>query len=97
MGSNFPLQVVQPFLMKNRFKEGLKVQKEIFGADNIDAMRVKVSDDEKQIQDYLSANCFGDYYTRKYLDLKTREVLTFAMLISLGGCEAQVKDTLVVI
>ena len=76
---------------ENRFKEGLKVQKEIFGADNIDAMRDGAPDDEKHIQDYLSSNCFGDYYTRKYLDLKTREVLTFAMLISLGGCEAQVK------
>lgn len=76
---------------ENRFKEGLKVQKEIFGADNIDAMRDGAPNDEKHIQDYLSANCFGDYYTRKYLDLKTREVLTFAMLISLGGCEAQVK------
>lgn len=76
---------------ENRFKEGLKVQKEIFGADNIDAMRDGAPNDEKHIQDYLSANCFGDYYTRKYLDLKTREVLTFAMLISIGGCEAQVK------
>ena len=34
---------------------------------------------------------FGDYYTRGYLDLRTREILTFAMLISLGGCEPQVK------
>jgi 4-carboxymuconolactone decarboxylase len=43
------------------------------------------------IQDFLAANCFGDYYTRNGLDLKTRELLTFAMLISLGGCEPQVK------
>ena len=75
----------------NRLEEGLKAQKAIFGNDNIEAMRKNASDNEKHIQDYLSANCFGDYYTRKYLDLKTREVLTFAMLISLGGCEPQVK------
>jgi len=43
------------------------------------------------IQDFLAANCFGDYYTRNGIDLKTRELLTFAMLISLGGCEPQVK------
>ena len=30
-------------------------------------------------------------YTRNGLDLKMRELLTFAMLISLGGCEPQVK------
>ncbi len=76
---------------EDRFEEGLKTQKEIFGNDNIETMRKNAPDDEKHIQDYLSANCFGDYYTRKYLDIKTREILTFAMLISLGGCEPQVK------
>ncbi len=39
----------------------------------------------------MSANCFGDYLTRTGLDLKTRELLTFAMLISLGGCEPQAQ------
>ena len=74
-----------------RFMKGLALQKSIFGDENIQNMRDSAPDDEKHIQDYLSANCFGDYYTRSYLDIKTREVLTFAMLISLGGCEAQVK------
>ena len=40
---------------------------------------------------YLADNCFGDYYTRNGIDLKTRELLTFSMLVSLGGCEPQVK------
>jgi 4-carboxymuconolactone decarboxylase len=47
--------------------------------------------DQIHIQKYLSANCFGDYYTRNGIDIKTRELLTFAMLISLGGAEPQVK------
>ena len=42
-------------------------------------------------QRYLSANCFGDYLTRSGIDVPTRELLTFAMLASLGGCDAQVK------
>ena len=45
----------------------------------------------RHIQEYLSANCFGDFYTRKGLDLKTMELLTFAMILSLGGCEPQLK------
>jgi 4-carboxymuconolactone decarboxylase len=44
---------------------------------------------QRHIQRYLSANCFGDYYTRTGVDLKTRELLTFAMLAALGGCEPQ--------
>ena len=37
------------------------------------------------------ARVSGAIVTRNGLDLKTRELLTFAMLISLGGCEPQVK------
>lgn len=44
-----------------------------------------------QFEKYLSANCFGDYYTRNGLDIKTRELLTFSMLIAMGGCETQAK------
>ena len=36
--------------------------------------------------------CFGDFYTRKCLDLKQREIITLSCLISLGGCESQVKS-----
>ena len=43
------------------------------------------------IQRYLSANCFGDYVARSGIDLKTRELLTFSMLVALGGADAQVK------
>lgn len=90
-GVKLPVTGGKQISYEDRFKEGLKVQKVIFGNENIETMRNNTPDNEKHIQDYLSANCFGDYYTRKYLDLKTREVLTFAMLISLGGCEPQVK------
>jgi 4-carboxymuconolactone decarboxylase len=43
------------------------------------------------IQRYISANCFGDYITRTGLSIQTRELLTFSMLLSLGGCEPQLK------
>jgi 4-carboxymuconolactone decarboxylase len=47
--------------------------------------------DQQHINRYLSGNCFGDYYTRAGLDVKTRELLTFSMLLALGGCEPQLK------
>ena len=90
-GVTLPVKGIVNVTHENRFEKGLAVQKEIFGSETIDAMRNNAPENEKHIQDYLSANCFGDYYTRGYLDLKTREILTFAMLISLGGCEPQVK------
>ena len=48
-----------------------------------------MSEKQKHIQRYLSANYFGDYQTRRGLDVKVRELLAFSMLVSL--CESQVK------
>lgn len=54
-------------------------------------MRDESPKDQLHLQDFLAANCFGDYYTRSGLGLKTRELVTFALLIAIGGCEPQVK------
>ena len=75
---------------ETRFDKGLTVQKSIFGP-GIDKMHQMAPKNQYHIQKFLSDNCFGDYYTRTGLDVKTRELLTFAMLVSLGGCEPQVK------
>jgi 4-carboxymuconolactone decarboxylase len=74
----------------NRFDKGLAVQVEIFG-DVIEKNREDAPSNQKHIQDYLSAFCFGDFYTRGRLDLKTREMLTLCIISALGGCESQVK------
>jgi 4-carboxymuconolactone decarboxylase len=75
---------------ETRFEKGLALQKDIFG-DIIDKMYEQSPKNQLHIQKYLSANCFGDYQTRTGLDAKTRELLTFSMLISMGGTESQVK------
>jgi 4-carboxymuconolactone decarboxylase len=75
---------------ENRLKKGIEAQKAIFG-ERIEAMRANAPDDLKFVQDYLSAYCFGDTYTRKGLDLKTRELITFVCLAALGDCAGQLK------
>jgi 4-carboxymuconolactone decarboxylase len=75
----------------NRFEKGLATQVEIFG-DIIYKMQESAPSNQKHIQEYLSAFCFGDFYTRGGLDLKTRELLTLCIISTLGGCESQVKS-----
>lgn len=74
-----------------RYADGLAVQKEIFGADHIDALHANTPADQKFTVDFLAANCFGDFYTRKVLDLKQREMITFMAIVSMGGCDPQVR------
>ena len=71
-GISLPAEGQSTITEDTRFEKGLDVQKSISGAKNIDAMRAGAPDELKHIQDYLSAFCFGDFYTRKGLDLKTR-------------------------
>ena len=85
---NLPLQSQSTVSEETRFEKGLAVQTSIFGNRILDMHR-NAPENLKHIQNYLSAMCFGDFYTREGLDLKTRELLTFIMLISLGGAEPQ--------
>jgi len=89
-GITLPLEGQSTTTPETRQEQGLALQKSIFG-DRIQKMREESPKNQLHIQDFLSANCFGDYYTRSGLDIKTRELVTFAMLVSMGGCESQVK------
>ena len=73
---------------ESRLPDGIAAQKSIFG-EHIDAMRAAAPENQKNIQDYLSAYCFGDFYPRKFLTIPERELLTFAILVAQGGCEPQ--------
>lgn len=89
-GVELPLPGQSTTTPGTRFDKGVAVQKQVVGDAAVDSMHANARDDEKHIQRYLSGNCFGDHLTRTGLDVPTRELLTFAMLVSLGGCEPQV-------
>lgn len=92
--NNIPLPVESQSTVteSSRYVDGLRVQKSIFG-EAIDKMHQAAPANQLPIvQNYLSAFCFGDVYTRKGLDLKDRELLTFSIIAALGGCDSQVRS-----
>ena len=89
-GIELPVESQSTTNSETRLEKGLALQKVIFG-EMIDKMYEQSPKDQIHFQQYLSANCFGDYLTRTGLDIKTRELLTYSMLISMGGAESQVK------
>ena len=88
-GIPLPLPGQSTTTPETRYDRGLAVQKDIVGADRVDALYANAPADEQHIQRFLSANCFGDHVSRGGIDFPTRELLTFAMLAALGGCEPQ--------
>lgn len=89
-GIQLPLKGQSTTTPETRFAQGLALSKSIFGK-TIDSMYKQAPENQEHIQRYLSANCFGDFNARSGLDIKTRELLIFSMLLSLGGCEPQLK------
>lgn len=69
---------------ENRFEEGLKFQISMFG-DSIRKANENAPDNIKHIRNYISAMCFGDFYTKSGLDIKIRELLTICIINALGG------------
>ena len=90
-GVELPLPSQSTTTAQNRMEKGLAIQKQIIGSDAVEKLYAAAPADEQHIQRYLSANCFGDHYTRMGIDIPTRELLTFSMLVSMGGCDPQVK------
>jgi 4-carboxymuconolactone decarboxylase len=90
-GVELPLPPQSTTTPGNRAENGLAVQKQIAGSDLVEKLYASSPEDQMHIQHYLAANCFGDHYTRTGIDVPTRELLTLSMLVSLGGCDAQVK------
>ena len=90
-GVEMPLPPQSTTTPGNRAENGLAVEKQIVGSDLVEKLYASSPEDQLHIQHYLSANCFGDNYTRTGIDIPTRELLTLSMLVSLGGCDAQVK------
>ncbi|WP_407462395.1 carboxymuconolactone decarboxylase family protein [Methanobrevibacter sp.] len=82
-GVELPLPGQSTTTPENRLEKGSQAQVDLFGEQMKDFW--KASD----INRFLADNCFGDYYTREGLDYKTRELITFCFLASLGGCEGQ--------
>jgi 4-carboxymuconolactone decarboxylase len=87
-GIALPLEGQSTTGPETRYERGLEAQRRIFG-ERIDEIHAQSPKDQRHIQRFLTANCFGDYYTRTGLGVKMRELMTFSMLAALGGCEPQ--------
>lgn len=87
-GISLPLEGQSTTTMENRLEKGNQVQVEIFGESLRESWKTGPQE-SAHINYWLADNCFGDYYTRTGLDVKTRELITFCFLYAQGGAEPQ--------
>ena len=90
-GIKLPLENQSTTNESNRLEKGIEAQVEIFGQHMRDYYKSN-DEDVRHINRWLTESCFGDYYTRGGLDLKTRELITFCFLLSQGDTDNQIKS-----
>ena len=66
------------------FDKGLVTRKQVMGEDFVANAFGKATDFSMPIQQYITRNAWGDVWQRPGLDLKTRSLITVAMLTALG-------------
>ncbi len=70
--------------MDSEFEKGLVTRKKVMGEDFVARAFGGVTDFTAPIQQYITRNAWGDVWQRPGLDLKTRSLITVAMLTALG-------------
>ena len=90
-GVALPLEPQATTTTENRLEAGEQSQIDIFG-EGMRGFAQSGPEESRHINRWLADNCFGDYYTRKGLDYKQREMITFCFLAAQGGCEPQLTS-----
>ena len=66
------------------FDQGLAMRKQVMGEDFVARAFTGLTDFTAPIQQFITRNAWGDVWQRPGLDLKTRSLITVAMLTALG-------------
>ncbi len=69
---------------KDLFDKGLKVRREVLGADYVDKSIASADDFNRPMQELVTEYCWGEIWNRPGLDRKTRSIINLSMLTALN-------------
>ena len=88
-GIKLPLENEGTIADSERFEKGKNIQIPLYGEGMKENMKDLPGGLGEAIPRILTESCFGDFYTRDGLDIKTRELMIFCALATLGGTDRQ--------
>ncbi|MGY6709289.1 MAG: NAD(P)-binding domain-containing protein, partial [Rhizobiaceae bacterium] len=71
-------------MSKSNFEKGLDLRRKMFGPEGAELQVDNATPYLAPMQDIVTRICFGEVWQRPVLDLKTRSLLTLAMLTAMG-------------
>lgn len=69
---------------EGRFERGMRLRREVLGDAHVDRSMAQATDFTRVVQEYVTASCWGDVWSRPGLDRRTRSLLNLAMLTALN-------------
>ena len=84
-GITLPLETQGTVSENSRYAKGFDIQNPLYGAEIREALQSLPEGMGEDISRFLTEMCFGDFYTRNALDVKTRELLSICVLATLGA------------
>ena len=69
---------------KAMFDKGLKIRREVLGADFVDKALASADDFNMPMQELATTYCWGECWGREGLDKKTRSMINLAMISALN-------------
>ena len=66
------------------FEKGLATRKQVMGEDFVANAFANATEFTMPMQEYITRNAWGDVWQRPGLDMKTRSLVTLALLAALG-------------
>jgi 4-carboxymuconolactone decarboxylase len=69
---------------QTRLQRGDRMRREVLGDAHVERSTSQATDFTRPIQDYVTAACWGDIWSRPGLDRRTRSLLNLAMLTALN-------------
>lgn len=67
-----------------RFEEGMKVRREVLGADHVASAQARATEIDADFQTFITEMAWGSVWARPGLDRRTRSLVTIAILAALG-------------
>ena len=74
-------------MQDDRFKKGMTVRKSVLGERHVERAEADKSEFDADFQRFITETAWGSVWVRPGLDIKTRQLLTIAMLAALGKHE----------
>ena len=67
-----------------RYQQGMEVRRAVLGDEHVDRALAATTDFNREFQDFITRNAWGETWTRPGLPRHTRSLLTLAMMVALN-------------